>query len=354
MGLVAVSTVVAHILKVSDSSEHNPPAPSNPPLNKVTTLHEGRLVLDFLDNPCGLALQPETGHVFLSLKDRIVRVVPGEKYTVHDEITGFPTDRYGKGPVYEFGPLGLAFADKNTLVVADGGQPDGQEVVRIYTVGLQPLSRDKVRKAEQMTSFSTSIPPGEDSFKGEGNFFGVALYGTSAFFSSNGDDSKGWICKLNLDLKAPPPLRLMPFIKSKPLTDTNAPMGATMSPDGKLVVCQFGAPTSNPDSLLTLYDPVTGKLLKKYKTGLTDLISVTYHPKTGQLYGLDFSWAAPGKGGLYRLDLDGNEIKLVKIATLVKPTALAFTPTGQLNVALLGSEADKGKKTGQLLIFTGL
>ena len=45
------------------------------------------------------------------------------------------------------GPLGLAFADGNTLVVGDGSQEDGKEIVRIYTVGAQPPLKDKVRQA---------------------------------------------------------------------------------------------------------------------------------------------------------------------------------------------------------------
>ena len=32
-------------------------------------------------------------------------------------------------------------------------------------------------------------------------------------------------------------------------------MGATITPDGKLLVCQFGSNTTRPDSLLTFYDP---------------------------------------------------------------------------------------------------
>jgi hypothetical protein len=354
VGLAALVAVVAYILINKDSAVEQAPPPNHPSPTYVETRMPGRLVVDSFDTPCGLALQPETGHVFVSLKDRIVRVVPSETYTVHDEITGFPTDRYGKGPVYEFGPLGLAFADRSTLIVGDGSQEDGKEIVRIYTVGLQPLPRDMVRKAEDMTSFSTPIPAGEDSFQGEGNFFGVAVHGATAFITSNGDDSKGWICKLELDLKKPPPLKLIPFIRSKELTETNAPMGAIMSPDGKLVVCQFGATNKYPDSLLTFYDPATGKLEKKFETQLPDLIGVAYSPKTGKLYGLDFSWAAPSKGGLYRLELDADQLKAVRLAVLERPTALAFSSTGTLYVTVLGAEPGKDKRTGQLLVFEGL
>ncbi len=354
VGVVMVSAVVAYILTHQDAPIAKAPPPSLRPSVSVETLIEGHSVAGPFYNPCGVAVQPETGHVFISMVGRIVRVVPGDPSEVHDEVTGFPTDAFGKGPSYEFGPLGLAFADKNTLVVGDGSLEDGKEIVRIYAVGSQPPPIDKVRKADDMTSYSTPIPPGDDSLGGEGNFFGVAIHGSTAFITSNGDDSKGWICKLDLDMKKPPPLKLIPFIKSKELTDTDAPMGATMSPDGKLVVSQFGAPNSFPDSLLTFYDPATGNLEKNLKTGLRDVIGVAYSPNTGKLYGLDFSWAEPAKGGLFRLEVGAEQVKAVRLADLEKPTALAFAPDGKLYVTVLGAGEPKGSKTGRLLVFDGL
>lgn len=324
------------------------------PSNTAAAKPEKRIVADALDNPCGVAVQPETGHVFVSMIGRIVRVVPGAIFEVHDEVTGFATDTYGRGPVYSFGPLGLAFADHTTLVVGDGSQPDGKEIVRLYQVAAQPLPKDKVRDANDMLTYSTPVPPGDDSLQGEGNFFGVAIRGSTAFVTSNGDDSKGWICKLELDRSKPAPLPLIPFIKSKELTNTSAPMGATISPGGKLVVSQFGAANAFPDSLLTFYDPLTGKLEQKLHAGLRDVIGIAYSPRTGQLYGLDFSWAKPGNGGLFRLDITGDKVQAVKIADVDRPTALAFTPSGTLYVTAIGPSAAKGTKTGQLLVFEGL
>ena len=354
VGVVLVGAVVGYILMHQDVPVAKGPPPDNPPPESVATHIEGRAVAGSFYNPCGVAVQPETGHVFISMVGRIVRVVPGNPSEVHDEVTGFPTDSFGRGPAYEFGPLGLAFADKNTLVVGDGSLEDGKEIVRIYAVGSQPPPADKVRKADDMTSFSTPIPPGDDSLGGEGNFYGVAILGSTVFITSNGDDSKGWICKLDLDMKKPPPLKLIPFIKSKELTDTDAPMGATISPDGKLVVSQFGATNSFPDSLLTVYDPSTGNMEKKLKTGLRDIIGVAYSPKTGKLYGLDFSWAEPAKDGLFRLEVGADQVKAVRLADLEKPTALAFSPDGKLYVTVLGSGDPKGSKTGRLLVFEGL
>ena len=74
------------------------------------------ILLDQLNHPCGVAIQPETGHVFVAESGgaRVVRVVDGKAQPV---IVDFPLDVYGKGPQYKIGPLGLAFAGKNVLVV---------------------------------------------------------------------------------------------------------------------------------------------------------------------------------------------------------------------------------------------
>jgi len=90
-------------------------------------------IVSGLNNPCGVAIQPETGHVFVSDSGagKIIRIVNGK---AEDVVTGSAKDVYGKGPMYDIGPLGMVFLDKNTLVVGDGGYKDGEEYVRVYTV----------------------------------------------------------------------------------------------------------------------------------------------------------------------------------------------------------------------------
>lgn len=358
IGILALGGVVTYIFvykeKPVEIIEKKPP-PVAPPshLDKVI---EKRVIATSFYNPAGVAVQPETGHVFVSMTDRIVRVIEGKPgAAVHDEVVGFPNETYGRGPVYEIGPLGIAFADKSTLIVGDGGAGDGADIVRIYTVGTQPLSREKlILAATDMTSFSAPILAGLESLGGEGNFYGVAVLGASVFVTCNGDDTKGWIARLELDLKKPAPLKLTPFIRSKELTNTNAPMGATITPDGKLLVCQFGSSTTRPDSLLTFYNPITGTLEKKLTTGLRDLTGIAYSPKTGKLYGVDFSWAEPAKGGLFHLDIVEGEVRAQRLASLDRPTALAFSPDGKLYVTVIGANSEKNKRTGQLLVFEGL
>src|SRR5207249_11307458 len=90
-------------------------------------------VVNSLSNPCGVAVQPGSGQVYLtdSANGRVCRVNNGK---LEDVITGSPKDTYGKGPFYDIGPLGLVFSsDGKSLIVGDGGYKDGEECVRAYT-----------------------------------------------------------------------------------------------------------------------------------------------------------------------------------------------------------------------------
>src|SRR2546423_4787314 len=90
-------------------------------------------VVNSLSNPCGVAVQPGTGQIYLtdSANGRVCRVNNGK---LEDVITGSPKDVYGKGPFYDIGPLGLVFSsDGKSLIVGDGGYKDGEECVRVYT-----------------------------------------------------------------------------------------------------------------------------------------------------------------------------------------------------------------------------
>jgi len=306
-------------------------------------------VLGGLSNPCGVAVQPETGHVFVSdsAAGKIIRVVDGK---AEDVVTGFPKDVYGKGPFYDIGPLGLAFADKDTLVVGDGSFKDGEEYVRVFTVpaaGKPAIDFDKDAKAKLG-------PLGEkDGLKPEGNFYAIAVGKTAIYISSNGDDTKGWVLKS--DLTGTKFGELTRYIATKEAVEVDAPVGITIGPDGDIVVGQMGEVNKPKDSLLTFYSAKTGKKLLNLETGLYDITSVAYSPKTKQLYALDFAWMSSGDGGLYRLDksnADGKQgVKAVKVLALEKPTAMAFGKDGELYITVVGPKKDSenAPKEGALL-----
>lgn len=314
---------------------------------KVSTAAQG------LDNPCGVAVQPGTGHVFVSDSGalRVLRVdVAGKK--VDNAITGFPKDVYGKGPMYDIGPLGLAFLDENTLVVGDGGLPDGEELMRTYTV---PAPGTSI-KADQMKQKLGPIGPGDESAKGEGNFYGVAVGSRAIYITCNGDDTKGWVSKI--DLVNGQPTKLEPFIATKVATNVDAPVGITMDSQGRIVVGQMGEINLPHDSLLTIYDAASGQMLYNATTGLYDIAALAYSPASGKLYALDFAWMDEKQGGLFRLDtkIEGDKLTVnaVKVLELDKPTAMAFAPDGTLYVTVFGT-AQEGSdvKPGKLLKITG-
>jgi hypothetical protein len=306
-----------------------------------------------LDNPSGVAVQGNTGHVFIASHQGVFRYPPvkaGRKIWL--EIEGFPTDIYGKGPMYNVGPLGMTMWGNDRIIVCDGSRKDGEELVRIYKV------EDKVPAAprkEADAEFTLGpIALGDLSPKGEGNFYAAAIFNDAIFVTSNGDDTKGWVAKSALVDGKPGPLT--PTIATKEATQVDAPEGITTKPDGsELVIGQGGEVNVAGDSLLTFYDK-EGKLVKSYKTGLNDITGLAYSP-SGKLYAVDFSWVDTAQGGLFELVLEGDECKPKKILSLDRPTALAFDKEGGLFITVFGTgekqpepkEGETPKPAGALL-----
>lgn len=305
---------------------------------------EPEILVEGLDNPAGVAVQPGTGDVFVSANKAIHRLSKKQKYKDSVAVNGFSSDVYGKGPKYNIGPLGLLFLDPNTLVVGGGDQVDGEEVVRFYDVK-KPVEQTM----SDAKTVSGPIKPGKESAKGEGNFYALELVGKDIFVTCNGDDTKGWISKISTGSGKPGPLT--PAIATKEAVQVDAPCGIAVNKDGKLVVSQMGEVNVPGDSLLTTYDPDTGKLLSSIKTGISDIVEIAYSPKTGKLYGVDFSWVDTSKGGLYELEVKGDELKATKIADIDKPTAIAFDEAGNAFVTAIGSPDSGG---GKVLLFKGL
>jgi len=303
-------------------------------------------LLDGLNNPCGIAVHPESGEIYIadSGAGRVIKIKDGKAVPV---ITDFPMDVYGKGPKYDIGPLGLLFFDKDTLVVGGGGLEDGKELLRIYKLPAD----GKPIKADKMAA-SFKLEPTED-IKGEGNFYALALTkGKDAIFvTSNGDDTKGWVAKLTIN--GTKFTKYERSIATKEATQVDAPVGITVHPkQGYLVVGQMGEINKPKDSLLTFYNPKDGKMLLNLETGLFDISAVLYSPK-GHLYALDFAWMDAKEAGLFRLDKNAEDktmTKTVKIVGLDKPTAMAFGKDGALYITVIGTAGEgDDKKPGKLL-----
>lgn len=302
-----------------------------------------------IDNPSGVAVHAATGHVFISAHTGVYRLVPGKPGKLSAEVTGFKTDIYGKGPKYNIGPLGVALLGDKHLIVGDGSQVDGEELVRVFKINA--AAPKQAATAESAEFLLGPIKAGADSAKGEGNFYAIAVSSKAFFVTANGDDTKGWILKS--EIKDGKPGELKPFLPTKPAVNVDAPVGITLSKDEKtLVVGQMGEMNVPGDSQLSLYEAETGKLVKNYKTGLHDIAGLAYSPKTGKLYAVDYAWVDTKQGGLYELTIAGDDVKATKIASLDKPTALAFDKAGGLYVTVFGTAAEgAASPAGSLLYF---
>lgn len=303
-------------------------------------------VVGGLSNPCGVAVQAGTGHVFLSdsANGRVCRVVDGK---LQDVITGSPKDVFGKGPFYDIGPLGLAFtADGKSLIVGDGGYKDGAESVRVYAV---PEAGKPALNYEKDATATTGTLAAAEGTLGEGNLYAIAVTPTALYVTCNGDDTKGWVAKA--EINGTKFGKLERYLATKEMVEVDAPVGITISPRGEIVVGQYGENNVPKDSLLTFYSAKTGKVILNQKTGLYDITALAYSPKTGNLYATDFAWMATGEGGLFRLDSSESGVKATKVASLDKPTAMAFAPDGTLYITVIGpkGESENASKQGKLV-----
>lgn len=290
-----------------------------------------------LQQPVGVAIQPESGHpfVFEAAEQRVVRVVDGTPQPV---ITGYAlSPREGEqGP--EFNPLSLLFLDKDRLLVGGGGLPRSTAAIRLYRIpaaGAEPLSADKAATQLQLT------PPEDSAADGIGNFFALAATPASLFATCYGDASAGRLVRAELGEEgALGELRRLDLDEAWAAEST--PGGLAVSPKGgHLVLLQMGSLDSEPAAELVFFNQ-QGELLMKLESGLMDPAALAYSPQ-GMLYAVDLAWSTPDKAGLYRLVgtlNDGKQGVVAKKETeLARPTGMAFDPDGVLYVTELGKPA---------------
>ena len=333
--------------KAADKPADKPADAPAGPATKTSVVH--------LDNPSGVCVHGGTGHVFVTSRQGVFRFVPGKPGKIYLEVEGFPTDIYGKGPMYNIGPLGCTLWGTDRLIVPDGSRKDGEELIRIYKIEDALPAKPRKEDAAEFTLGPIKGTGEGANEKGEGNFYQAVVWNDAIYVTSNGDDTKGWVVVSKIAEGKPGDLT--PTIATKEATQVDAPVAIAVSPDkSQLVIGQMGEVKVPGDSLLTFYDK-DGKLVKSLKTGLHDITGLAYSP-SGKLYATDFAWAEEIKteGGLFELVIEGEEVKPKKIISLDRPTSLAFDKEGALYITVFGTGKDTGDKPagGLLRLEPGL
>jgi len=310
---------------------------------------KSKVLLENLDHPCGVAVRPlSAGELFVaeSGAGRVLRVRLNEPPESAVAIEGFPLAQVGAGVNHSLGPLTVAFVDRTTLVVGDGGEPKGADALRVYQ-----LPDDGKTLAFDKSKFTLRAPSPQGSAASEEDFFAIAATSTTLFAASSGNGAAGWIFKAEVAGLTSPVLR--GFVETTRETGASAPRAIDLNKRGELVVAQAGDFGTKKDSVVCFYHAASGKRLLRLDAELYDIVGLAFS-KFGLLYAIDYAAADPSAGGLFRLDMDvrgGRQaIKAVKLLSLDRPVGLAIPSDRELYVTTFGrSDGANGGKTGRLL-----
>lgn len=301
-----------------------------------------------LDHPCGIAVQPDTGTIFVaeSGAGQIVRIVDGARQPV---VTGIERAAYsGLGETFSAGPLGLLFLNRRLLIAGGAGAADHRDRLAVYVI---PIS-DAQTLTEGQATFLGPVTT-DDSADPLGDFFNLAAGELAVFATCRTDKDAGWLVKA--EYQSEQFAKLEPYMPTAAELGPGPPSAITVGPHGDLVLAQLGS-RHGVDSSITFVDPSSGKTRLRLPTGLKDITGLAYSPR-GNLFALHFA-PITAQGGLYRLDASYREkkqsVQPTQIAPLERPTAMAFGKQGELYITTLKGETPDGAAGEVWMIPAGL
>jgi hypothetical protein len=291
-------------------------------------------VLDNLHRPCGLAARPggtaDRYEMFIaeSGAGRVVRWSNLEPDRAAEAITGFASNAASE-PWQQTGPLALVFLDAGLLVVGTTADRS-TEMLRSYELP----EADAVLTAGQANN--TPADGADADSSGEAACLALTRSRANEFVPDmlvaavRGDD-RGRLVKVRV--QAGILGNQQPFGS----VATPLPLAVATSGAGRIVVAA---------ERLTFCNPIDGSVELQMPLDLRQPTSLAYSPTTGSLYAADFA------GGVWRID-DASEAsqpacRVVRVADVRRPTALAFSPDGALYVVTFGTGND-----GTLQVVTG-
>jgi predicted regulator of Ras-like GTPase activity (Roadblock/LC7/MglB family) len=296
-------------------------------------------LLEGLDRPTAVVVQPQSGKVFVaeSGAGRIV-VVADDKSTRQAIVADKPA-----ASGHARSPLQLVFFDQATLLVADGGFTAGAEKLRLFGIAEKgtPFKYPADARTEVTLATSDDKPLGAIASlaMGKGNLYAAIEA------ADGGLVARSVVSGTKFSI-------MQPFTAIEPGRFT----AIAVSPRGEVVASRITKGESGPACSLAFFSSSTGRKLMELEAGLTEITALAYDPQTGLLYALNGSAldgsaldGSENSGGLYRLDRALSSeatpgVMATKIVGLERPTAMAFAAEGSLYITLRGgNDAANGR-----------
>jgi hypothetical protein len=325
-----------------------------PPAGDESARFRAEVVIEGLDNPCGLTLRPSSERdapqeiLFAeSGAGRVLGFAADKPKEDREVITGLTV-----GEVEELetraSAWSLGFVTPTKLAVYGGMQE------RSNRVGVYVLPAEQVPLTADQQDHHVLIAE-NDAADSHPVLSGMTFGETIAFFSNGSAELPGQIYRSGLAanrIEMPQPL-----LNTAESQRSRWPTGVCLSPSSKMqfLVAAFAGELSEArDSRVVFLIPVSGKVSLDLTPGLIDIVGLAYSP-SGQLYAIDLAWQEDDAGGVYRLDdarFQGQPAcRAVKIAEVARPTSLLFAPDGAMYVTSWGK--GNGAKNGTIVKITG-
>ncbi|MCC7475543.1 MAG: hypothetical protein IT425_09120 [Pirellulales bacterium] len=314
-------------------------------------------LLGGLRSPCSIAIRPEIDgatQVFVADRGsgRVLRIDGGRSSDAPTQeaieaVVGFPTAAAAIEQPDAVGVQSILFLDQLRLV-ASGRESSGQPFLNIYELsgqtGALPFTSPK-----QIAKLPSKSLPGEAIFHLHDLSRSRANDLVPDFLLAAASGEAGVKPLWRIGLAANTLGDVTPYAATLAADAASSHVvsigSIATAPTGHWVIASRNTAAPPAGDLVTFLMPHNGQVAMQITTSLPRIVALAYHPRTGELFAASAATGDGTRGGIYRLDdasTPGNlGCRATPVASLARPTAIAFDPLGTLYVAALEAVGEK-------------